>query len=113
MTRRKREGVRSLDFGPMMEQFTDDAELAFDGVPAGPFQGKEAIAAAYRTQPPDDEIDVSRLEAAEGQIVVWYAWRTEPERRGRMITPVGDKIARLTVTFDQEPSASAPPQGTG
>lgn len=38
------QGVRSLDFGPMLEQFTDGAELVFEGVPAGPFRGKEAIA---------------------------------------------------------------------
>jgi hypothetical protein len=108
------QGVRSLDFGPMLEQFTDDAELAFEGVPAGPFRGREAIAAAYRTQPPDDEIDVSRVDAAEGEIVVWYAWRTEPTRRGRMIiTPDGDRIARLTVTFDEEPSPNGPVQAEG
>jgi steroid delta-isomerase len=108
------QGVRSLDFGPMLEQFTDDAELVFEGVPAGPFRGKEAIAAAYRTQPPDDEIDVSRVDAADAQIVVSYAWRTKPERRGRMIiSPDGDRIARLIVTFDQEPSSSGPPEVGG
>jgi len=32
-------GVRSGDYGPMLEQFTEDAELAFQGVPVGPFVG--------------------------------------------------------------------------
>jgi steroid delta-isomerase len=108
------QGVRSLDFGPMLELFMDDAELAFEGVPTGPFRGKEAIAAAYRTQPPDDEIDVTRVETVEGEIVVWYAWRAEPERRGRMIITLnGDRIARLTVTFDQEPSPNGSPHREG
>ncbi len=52
------QGVRSGDFVPMLEHFTDDAELVFEGVPAGPFHGKEAIAAAYTSNPPDDEVDV-------------------------------------------------------
>ena len=54
------EGVRSGDFGPMLEQFTEDAELAFEGVPVGPFRGKPAIAQAYADQPPDDEIVILR-----------------------------------------------------
>jgi steroid Delta-isomerase len=57
-------GVRSGDFGPMTELFTDDAELAFEGVPVGPFRGREAILAAYREQPPDDTIEI--LQASEG-----------------------------------------------
>ena len=40
------EGVRSGDYGPMLEQFADDAELAFEGVSVGPFRGKTAIAQA-------------------------------------------------------------------
>jgi SnoaL-like domain len=51
-------GVRSGDFGPMVDWFTEDAELAFEGIPVGPFHGREAIAAAYRAQPPDDEIEL-------------------------------------------------------
>src|SRR5829696_9589623 len=47
-------GVRSGDFGPMVDGFTDDAELVFEGIPVGPFRGRAAIAAAYRNQPPDD-----------------------------------------------------------
>ena len=54
------EGVRSGDFSRMLEQFTEDAELAFEGVPVGPFRGKPAIAQAYAEQPPDDEIVILR-----------------------------------------------------
>ena len=54
-------GVRSGDFGPMVEEgFADNAELAFEGVPVGPFRGKEAIARAYAEQPPDDEVAILR-----------------------------------------------------
>jgi hypothetical protein len=86
----------------MLEQFTADAELAFEGVPVGPFVGRDAIAAAYREQPPDDEIGI--LDADEGDdgvVRARYAWRREPARAaGEMrLTRDGDRISRLVVTF--------------
>ena len=41
------ECVRTGDWQPLGEWFTEDARLAFEGVPVGPFDGREAIAAAY------------------------------------------------------------------
>lgn len=95
-------GVRTGDFGPMLEQFTDDAELRFEGVPAGPFAGRQEIADAYAANPPDDEIDIVSSEESEGEIVARYAWRADQGRpAGRMIiTPRGGEIARLVVTFE-------------
>jgi steroid Delta-isomerase len=104
-------GIALGDFGPMLEFFTDDAEMVFEGVPVGPFRGRDAIAAAYREQPPDDQLNV--LEASEpeaGQVVARYAWAAEPA------TPSGElrlthhdgQISRLVVTFD---SSSAPNEG--
>jgi steroid delta-isomerase len=87
-------GVRTGDWAPMLAQFADDAELVFEGVPVGPFRGKEAIAAAYRDRPPDDEIDL--LEDGG------YAWRRDAGRRAgelRLETADG-KITRLVVTFE-------------
>src|SRR5262245_53627461 len=73
------EGVRSGDFSRMLEQFTEDAELAFEGVPVGPFRGKPAIAQAYAEQPPDDEIVILRTrESGDDLVVADYAWRAEP-----------------------------------
>jgi hypothetical protein len=95
-------GVREGDFGLMVAQFTEDAELVFEGPKIGPFHGRETIAAAYREQPPDDEISVSNARVVDGEIVVDYTWRGQPQRRaGEMrITPAGEQIARLVVTFD-------------
>ena len=97
------EGVRSGDFGAMLEAFSDDAELVFEGVPVGPFHGRETIAAAYRDRPPDDELTV--LDVAEGSshVVAGYAWAAEPSvRAGEMrLTLAGDRIERLVVTFDR------------
>ena len=96
------EGVRSGDFGPMLEGFAADAVMTFDGVPAGPFVGREAIGRAYAEQPPTDEIRILGRPVAEGgTIVADYAWASEGARAGRMLlTSDGELIARLTVTFE-------------
>ena len=97
------EGVQTNDFAPMIEQFADEAELSFEGVPVGPFLGRPAIAAAYREQPPDDTIEIlGSRERPDGTVVADYAWSAEaPRRAGELrLTPAGDgTIARLVVTF--------------
>jgi hypothetical protein len=96
-------GVRSGDFGPMLELFTDDATLEFEGVPVGPFHGREAIAAAYREQPPDDEIEVLEAEEDDAGVRARYAWlRDEGRASGDMRLRLdGDLITSLVVTFDR------------
>ena len=97
------EAVRTGEWAPMLELFADDAELAFAGVPAGPFQGRDGIAAAYAAQPPDDEVTTLRVEPGGAEVTALYAWRKEPATvAGRMVlTPRGGRIARLLVTFEQ------------
>jgi steroid Delta-isomerase len=94
--------VRSGDFGPMLENFADDATMAFEGVPVGPFAGRDAIAAAYREQPPDDELDVLDVRQDGDTVVAGYAWRREPDvRAGELrLTVESSRISRLVVTFD-------------
>jgi len=94
-------GVRSGDFGPLVEQFSPDAALVFEGVPVGPFHGREEIAAAYRQQPPDDELDVLDVREEGDELVADYAWRAEPDvRAGEMRLAVEDgRIRRLVVAF--------------
>jgi steroid Delta-isomerase len=100
--RRFNRGVRSGDFGSMLELFTDDAWLEFVGVSVGPFQGHGAIAAAYRDQPPDDEIEVLETSASGVDVLARYAWlRDEGRAAGDLrLTREGDRIARLVITFD-------------
>jgi hypothetical protein len=95
------EGVRSGDFTPMVAAFAEDAELHFEGVPVGPFVGRDAIDAAYREQPPDDEIEILGFEERDGVVVARYAWlRDEGRQAGEMLlTPRGDQIQKLVVTF--------------
>ncbi|MFL6015058.1 MAG: GNAT family N-acetyltransferase [Gaiellaceae bacterium] len=96
------EGVRAGDFARMLENFAADATMAFEGVPVGPFVGRDAIAQAYRDQPPDDELDVVDSRHDGGTIVAGYAWRREPQTRaGELrLTIASGRITRLVVTFD-------------
>jgi hypothetical protein len=98
-------GVRSGDFGPMVDGFTEDAELVFEGIPVGPFRGREAIAAAYRDQPPDDEIELLDAEQdPEGRVTASYAWRRRPgvPAGALVLVPREKRIARLVVYYGDD-----------
>ncbi|MEX0667888.1 MAG: nuclear transport factor 2 family protein [Acidimicrobiia bacterium] len=95
--------VLSGGFDEMVAHFTEDAVMSFEGVPVGPFRGRDQIAAAYRAQPPDDQLVlVEVLEKGTDFIEVSYAWAIAPDRRaGTMaIERRGDLIARLIVRFE-------------
>jgi hypothetical protein len=100
--RRFNEGVRSGDFASMAAAFAEDGEMHFEGVPVGPFVGRDAIAAAYRDQPPDDEVEIFDTEERDELIVARYAWlRDEGRQAGEMrISQRNGQIQKLLVTFD-------------
>ncbi|HEX6787869.1 MAG TPA: nuclear transport factor 2 family protein [Gaiellaceae bacterium] len=89
------EGVRTGDWSSLVDLFAEDGVLEFDGIPAGPFHGRDAIADAYRTSPPDDEIVL--LEGGPR-----YAWAKAPERpAGEVHLEERDgRIARLRVLYE-------------
>lgn len=97
------EAVEGGDWAPMLELFADDAELEFRGVSVGPFSGRDAIAAAYAEQPPDDKVCVLQEREREGRAEARYAWLAQPAvAAGEMLlTPSGGRIGRLVVTFDR------------
>ena len=98
--RRFNAAVRTGDYSPLVELFADDAELAFEGVPAGPFHGRDEIAAAYATQPPDDELDVVDVtEEPDGVLLERFAWRGGGTGVMRLTVRDG-RIGRLVVSFD-------------
>jgi steroid delta-isomerase len=91
------EGVRTGNFGAMVSAFGEDAELLFEGIPVGPYVGREAIADAYRAQPPDDEIV---LLDGDGT----YAWASAPQvPAGRMfLTERDGEISRLVIRYERD-----------
>ena len=96
------EGVRSGDWEPMLAHFADEAELAFEGVPAGPFVGLDEIRRGYLTQPPDDQIQLLGIQDDEhdGRVTAAFAWMRGGT--GRLVLEHDrGAITRLVVIFDQ------------
>ena len=93
--------VRTGEWDEMTGYFADDGELRFEGIPVGPFEGRDAITQAYREQPPDDEVLLLDSEQVGDEAIAGYAWAADPERRaGEMrLTERDGRIARLVVTF--------------
>jgi steroid Delta-isomerase len=104
-------GVRRGDFTEMVAFLAPDARMDFVGAPAGPFVGRDAIAAAYREQPPTDEIVLLGEPRLEGDCVVAdYACAGDERRAGRLLLEARDgEITHLTVTFEKPPSQSPKP----
>ena len=122
--------VRTGDFAALVELFANDAELSFEGVPAGPFHGRDAIAAAYAEQPPTDTMSVLDTRVTDdGTVVETFSWGADrgvrsgemrldgrgrahqaPRRSVRLSAPV-PRAARLQarVPADSKRSFSAVP----
>jgi RimJ/RimL family protein N-acetyltransferase len=98
------ECVRTGDWVPLGDWFAGDAELVFEGVPVGPFNGRAEIAAAYDERPPDDEVVVFSARVEDSRVVASYGWLREPGKQaGRMlVTPRSGKIQKLVVTFEED-----------
>jgi len=98
--------VRTGEWDEMTSHFADDAELRFEGVAAGPFEGRDAIKAAYKEMPPDDEVRILDSDQVGDETIAGYAWAADPDKRaGEMrLTERDGRIARLVVTFDDSES---------
>lgn len=66
--------VRTGEWDDLVAGFAADARLEFVGVPAGPYAGRAAIAAAYRDRPPDDTMSVRRSRTDGAVEVVDFEW---------------------------------------
>ena len=90
--------VRSGDWADFADRFTPEATMRFVGVPAGPFTGREAIAAGYSSQPPTDTLTVTRSVSSGDTDELSFTW--DNGGTGTMVLRWnGDLIAELTVTF--------------
>ena len=93
-------GVRSGEWEPLLDLLAPDAELAFTGIPVGPFAGREAIGEAYRAQPPDDELVL--LDRRDEASAV-YAWAGDPARpAGELHLEARDgAITKIRILYEQ------------
>jgi hypothetical protein len=71
-------------------------EQVFEGIPVGPFVGRDAIGEASRARPPDDEIVPLDGDGT-------YAWPGRPEvPAGQLfLTERDSEIARLVIRYDR------------
>jgi hypothetical protein len=80
--------------------FDDDAHMRFLNAPAGPYQGRAAIAAAYAKQPPDDTMTIVDVEPVDTDAAeVRFSWDRGGD--GTMTIRWRDgQVADLTIAFD-------------
>ena len=92
------DGVRTGDWETMLRGFADDATMVF---PQFSVEGLDAIRAAYREQPPDDEIRALGIqENGDHEVVVGFAWTRGGTGRLELEHDRG-LITKLTVVFDE------------
>jgi hypothetical protein len=91
--------VRSGDWGPFAETFTEDAEMVFVDVPFGPAVGRAAILAAYTQAPPREELTLGDMTPVDAD-TVRVEFTTESGQPGGMIvTWRGHLVARTEITL--------------
>ena len=92
-------GVRTGDFGPMLDLIHPEAEFVFVDMGIGPFRGSADIARAFETHPPTDELVILKTWAEEAAIVAVYGWRQDPTAHGeiRIASGTDGVIRRVTV----------------
>jgi steroid Delta-isomerase len=93
------DAVASGDWPAFAGRFAADARMEFVGVPAGPFTGRDAIAAAYRANPPDDTMVVRSVESGGTSDVARFEW-TRGGRGTMTLEWTADGLVReLVVAF--------------
>jgi hypothetical protein len=94
------DAVGSSDWAGFAARFAPDARMEFVGVPAGPFEGRDAIAAAYATNPPDDTMTALGIEPDGAVDVVRFAWDRDGTGTMRLSWTPDGAVAGLSVAFD-------------
>jgi steroid Delta-isomerase len=93
--------VESGEWGRFADRFAADAVMRFTNVPAGPFNGRDAIARGYAEQPPDETMRILDItsDAGAGADTVRFAWASGAT--GTMLVTWQDQlVAGLVITFD-------------
>lgn len=93
------ESVRTGDWKPFVATFADDARMAFTNVPVGPYVGRDAIAAAYAENPPDDTMTIEYVDEVDADTAkVRFQW--DNGGPGTMVVRWRDgEVAELEITF--------------
>ncbi|TCC28491.1 nuclear transport factor 2 family protein [Kribbella sindirgiensis] len=78
------------------DRFAPDATMRFVGVPAGPFEGRTAIAAAYRENPPGETMTLIE----DGDERARFRWSGGGTGTMELRWAPDGAVQTLTVSFD-------------
>ena len=92
------DAVTTGDWETFANGFAEDARMTFVGVPAGPFEGRTAIAQAYRENPPTETMTL--LDGAESADTVRFRWASGGTGSMQLSWAPDGTVQTLTVTFD-------------
>jgi steroid Delta-isomerase len=88
--------VTTGDWDTFADRFAEDASMSFNGVPAGPFHGRTAIAAAYRENPPTETMTL--LE--DGDHAARFRWSGGGTGAMELAWAPDGTVQALAVSFD-------------
>jgi steroid delta-isomerase len=92
--------VASGEWTGFVQRFAQSARLEFNGVPAGPYEGREAIAAAYRSNPPDDTMVVLDVRSTDWTDTARFQWSGGGTGTLWLAWTASGLVSRLVVDFD-------------
>ena len=90
-------GIRKGEFSELIALFAPEAELKFEGSSFGPFQGRAVIGNAFRSHPPDQELELYNIELDGAGGTVTYGWRGAPTEYGTFRVDVLDGLIEKVV----------------
>ena len=91
--------VSGGDWSPVLATLHPDAVMTFVGVPVGPFVGRDAIAEAYATNPPDDTMRALDVRSEGPADIVRFEW-TRGGTGTLTLHRDADQITGLAIRFD-------------
>jgi steroid delta-isomerase len=96
------DAVRSGDWSSFAAWFATDAEVRFEGVPLGPFRGRDEIRRAYEERPPDDEVEIRNVREEGDRTIADYGWTADDGARAGELRLAwdGEQVRELVITFE-------------
>lgn len=93
------DAVTTSDWAPFVARFDPAARLEFLCVPVGPYVGTDAIATAYRENPPDDTIIARRVCSTADTDQIHFEWTRGGRGVVRLSWTPGGRISTMVVEF--------------
>lgn len=88
--------VTTGDWATFAARFAENATMAFPGLPIGPYDGRAAIAQAYRDNPPAETMTI--LSADDH--TVNFRWASGDTGTMQLAWTPDGQVATLSITFD-------------